>query len=93
MEMLYLTSRKDMETNEIIILFLIIITSSYVVIINVIYYLAPTVKYEDFPKKRFGKNNCTRVAESPNRGRNMNPIVTKLPINKVQNNLNKMLKF
>lgn len=91
MEMLYLTSRKDMETNDIIILFLIIIASSYVIMINVIYYLAPTVIYEDFPKKRFGKNNCTRVAENPNRGRNMNPIVTKLPINEIQNNLNNII--
>jgi len=78
MEMLYLTSKKDMETNEIIILFLIVIASSYFVMINVIYYLAPTNKYEDFPKKRFGKNNCTRIADNPNRGRNMKPIITDL---------------
>ena len=91
MEMLYLTSRKDMETNEIIILFLIIIASSYFVMINVIYYLAPTVKYEDFPKKRFGKNNCTRVAENPNRGKNMNPIVTTLRIGEMQNNVKNII--
>ena len=80
-----------METNEIIILFLIIIASSYFVMINIIYYLAPTVKYEEFPKKRFGKNNCTRVAENPNRGINMNPIVTNLSINQIQNNLENII--
>ena len=80
-----------METNEIIILFLIAIPSGYFVMINVIYYLAPTVKCEEFPKKRFGKNNCTRIAENPNRGRNMNPIVTNLTINKIQNNLKNII--
>ena len=91
MEMLYLTSRKDMKTNEIIILFLIIISFSYFVMINVIYYLAPTVKYEEFPKKRFGKNNCTRVAKKPNRGRNMKPIITNLSINEIQDNLKNII--
>ena len=87
MEMLCLTSGKDMETNEIIALFLIIMPSGYFVMINVIYYLAPTIKYEEFPEKRFGKNNCTRVAENPNRGRNMKPIVTNLTINEIQNKI------
>jgi len=91
MEMLCLTSGKDMETNEIIALFLIMMPSGYFVMINVIYYLAPTIKYEEFPEKRFGKNNCTRVAENPNRGRNMKPIVTNLTINEIQNNLKNII--
>tara|TARA_B100001250_G_scaffold402912_1_gene416667 strand:- start:1450 stop:1917 length:468 start_codon:yes stop_codon:yes gene_type:complete len=65
-----------MEINTILLLSMIFAASSYLVMINVIYYLAPTVKHEIFPKKSFGKNNCTRVAENPNRGRNMEPIIT-----------------
>ena len=59
--------------------------------INVIYYLAPTIPRENFPSKRFGKNTCTRIAENPNRGKNMNPIVTNLTINKIQNNLKNII--
>ena len=91
MEMLCLKSRKDMETNESIIVFLIIIASSYFVMINVIYYLSPTTKYEEFPEKRFGKNNCTRIADNPNRGRNMKPIITNVAIKEIQNKLKNII--
>ena len=62
-----------------IILSLVAITIiGYVIMINLIYYLAPTIPRENFPAKRFGKNNCTRVADNPNRGKDMKPIITNL---------------
>ena len=89
MEMFYLKSKKDMETSAIFLL--IFIALSYFVMINVIYYLAPTVKHNEFPKKRFGKNNCTRIAENPNRGKNMEPIITKLSENEIQGKLKNII--
>ena len=80
-----------MNINTIILLLLAITIIGYVVMINVIYYLAPTIPRENFPSKRFGKNNCTRIAENPNRGKNMNPIVTNLTINEIQNNLKNII--
>ena len=90
MEMFYLTSKKDMEISSIVFI-LIFVAFSYFVMINVIYYLAPTDKRDDFPKKRFGKNNCTRVAEKPNRGRNMEPIITNLSEKEIQGKLRKII--
>ena len=79
------------------ILFLIFIAFSYFIMTNVIYYLAPTIQRENFPEKRFGKNNCTRIAENPNRGRNMKPIITDLSENEIQivlkNIINKMQRI
>jgi len=80
-----------MEINSIIILCLILIAFSYFFMINIIYYLAPTLKYEEFPKKRFGRNNCTRVADKPNRGKNMKPIVTNLTIDDIQKNIKEII--
>ena len=89
MEMFYLKSKKDMETSAIFLL--IFVALSYFVMINVIYYLAPTVKHNEFPKKRFRKNNCTRIAENPNRGKNMEPIITKLSENEIQGKLKNII--
>ena len=80
-----------MQINSIIILSLILIAFSYFFMINLIYYLAPTLKYEEFPKKRFGRNNCTRVADKPNRGKNMKPIVTNLAIDEIQKNIKEII--
>ena len=80
-----------MEINSIIILCLILIAFSYFFMINIIYYLAPTLKYEEFPKERFGRNNCTRVADKPNRGKNMKPIVTNLTIDESQKNIKEII--
>jgi len=73
------------------ILFLIFIVFSYFVMTNVIYYLAPTIQRKNFPEKRFGKNNCTRIADNPNRGRNMKPIITDLSENEIQTKLKKII--
>ncbi|MFL2941096.1 MAG: hypothetical protein BEU01_03150 [Marine Group III euryarchaeote CG-Epi4] len=70
---------------ELIIITLLAITIvGYLVMVNVIYYLSPTVPRDVFPKKRFGKNNCTRIAENPNRGEGLKPLITSSSVEKVQ---------
>lgn len=73
-----------MNISTIILILLAISIIGYVFMINVIYYLAPTIPRENFPSKRFGKNNCTRIADNPNRGKGMEPIVTDLSKKEVQ---------
>ena len=75
-----------MDINLIILILLATATVGYLVMINVIYYLSPTVPRDVFPKKRFGRNNCTRVAENPNRGEGMRPLITSYSIEEVQEN-------
>ena len=60
--------------------------------INVIYYLAPTIPKRNFPSKRFGRNNCTRVADNPNRGKGMLPITTDTSVEKVQDTVRKIVR-
>ena len=73
-----------MNINTIILLILSVSIVGYLVMINVIYFLAPTVPKNNFPSKRFGKNNCTRVADNPNRGEGMSPIITDMSMEKVR---------
>ena len=75
-----------MDINLIILTLLAITIVGYLFMINVIYYLSPTVPRDIFPKKRFGKNNCTRIAENPNRGKGMKPLITSLSVREVQEN-------
>ena len=41
---------------------------AYIGMVNVIYFLSPTKKWTEFPKKCNIKTKCTRVAETNNRG-------------------------
>ena len=86
-----------MNINTIILLLLSVSIVGYLIMINVIYFLAPTVPKNNFPLKRFGRNNCTRVADNPNRGEGMSPIITDMSIEKVQDAtkkiINKQTKF
>ena len=75
-----------MDINLIILILLATAIVGYLIMINVIYYLSPTVPKDAFPKNRFGKNNCTRVAENPNRGEGMKPLITLSSIEEVQEN-------
>ena len=75
-----------MNINLIILTLLAITIVGYLFMINVIYHLSPTVPRDIFPKKRFGKNNCTRIAENPNRGKGMKPLITSLSVREVQEN-------
>ena len=73
-----------MNISSIILILLAIGIIGYVIMINLIYYLAPTIPRDIFPSKRFGKNNCTRIADNPNRGKGMKPIITDLSEKEVQ---------
>ena len=75
-----------MNISIIILTLFFIIIVGYLSMINVIYYLSPTVPKDAFPKKRFGRNNCTRIAENPNRGEGMRPLITSYSIEEVQEN-------
>ena len=75
-----------MNINLIILTLLAITIVGYLFMINAIYYLSPTVPRDIFPKKRFGKNNCTRIAENPNRGEGMKPLITSFSVREVQEN-------
>ena len=74
-----------MNINTIILLLLSVSIVGYLIMINVIYFLAPTVPKNNFPLKRFGRNNCTRVADNPNRGAGMSPIKTDMSVERVEN--------
>ena len=80
-----------MNINLIILALLVITIVGYLVMINVIYYLSPTVPRNVFPKKRFGRNNCTRIAENPNRGKGMKPLITPYSIDEVQENIKNVI--
>ena len=75
-----------MDINLIILALLAIAIVGYLIMVNVIYYLSPTVPRDVFPKRRFGKNNCTRIAENPNRGEGMKPLITSSSIEETQEN-------
>ena len=75
-----------MDINLIILALLAIAIVGYLIMVNVIYYLSPTVPRDVFPKRRFGKNNCTRIAENPNRGEGMKPLITSSSLEETQEN-------
>ena len=75
-----------MDINLIILALLAIAIVGYLIMVNVIYYLSPTVPKDVFPKRRFGKNNCTRIAENPNRGEGMKPLITSSSLEETQEN-------
>ena len=57
---------------------------AYIGMINVIYFLAPTRKWSEFPKKCNIKTKCTRVAESNTRGYGLKPIELEYDIDYIQ---------
>ena len=75
----------------IIALFLMAILA-YVGMINVIYFLAPTKKWTEFPKKCNIKTKCTRVAESNTRGYGLKPIELEYEIDYIQKEIIKIIE-
>lgn len=63
--------------NTIIPIITSITIIGYIVMINVIYLLAPTKKWTRFPKKCNVRSKCTRVADFNNRGYGLKPIELK----------------
>ena len=76
---------------ELILLLVGFAIVGYLIMIKIIYYLAPTVPKNDFPSRRFGVNNCTRVADNPNRGKGMSPIKINMSIENVQDDVRKVI--
>ena len=74
----------------IIALFLLAILA-YVGMINVIYFLAPTRKWSEFPKKCNIKTKCRRVAESNTRGYGLKPIELEYKIDYIQKEIIKII--
>ena len=63
----------------------------YLIMINVIYFLSPNKKWEEFPKKCSYSTKCTRVADENTRGYGLKPIsITENP-NTVQEKIVKIL--
>ena len=75
-----------MNISLIILTLLAITIVGYLVMVNVIYYFSITIPRDVFPKKRFGRNNCTRIAENPNRGEGMKPLITSSSVEEAQEN-------
>ena len=75
----------------IIALFLMVI-AAYIGMINVIYFLSPTKRWTEFPKKCIIKTKCTRVAEINNRGYGLKPIELEYGIDYVQKEVIKIIK-
>ena len=80
-----------MDSIIIIALFLMIIVA-YIGMINVIYFLAPTKKWTEFPKKCNIKTKCTRVAESNTRGYGLKPIELEYDIDYIQKEIIKIIE-
>ena len=59
--------------------------------INVIYFLAPTKRWDEFPKKCNIKTKCTRVAESNTRGYGLKPIKLEYGVDYVQKEIIKII--
>ena len=76
---------------ELILLLVGFAIVGYLIMIKIIYYLAPTVPKNDFPSRRFGVNNCTRVADNPNRGKGMSPIKINMSVENVQDDVRKVI--
>ena len=56
----------------------------YLIMINVIYFLAPTKIIEEFPKKCPLSTKCTRVADKNTRGYGLNTIKLKDNMSEIQ---------
>ena len=63
-----------MEITSVILIITSVILIGYLVMINVIYFLAPTKTWNTFPEKCHIKTKCTRVADNNNRGYGLKPL-------------------
>jgi uncharacterized protein (DUF1499 family) len=79
--------------NIFIVAGLIIIGSiiGYLIMINVIYFLSPNKKWDDFPKKCSKATKCTRVADENTRGYGLKPISINENASLVQEKIVKMI--
>ena len=81
-----------MEIVVIILIIAAVILTGYLVMINVIYLLAPTKTWNTFPEKCSVKTKCTRVADSNNRGYGLKPPNFDKDIKYVENEIIKIIE-
>lgn len=80
----------DLSPEYLILPFIIII--GYLVMINIIYFLAPDKKWNKFPDKCKIHTKCTRVADINNRGYGLKPIQLNDTIENIQKKIVHIIK-
>lgn len=76
----------------ILLIGILILAIGYLFMINVIYFLAPTKKWTEFPEKCSVKTKCTRVADANNRGYGLKPIEFEGKVDMIQQNIVNLIK-
>ena len=77
---------------NIILMALPLLILGYIIMTNIIYFLAPTKKWESFPEKCNVKTKCTRVADYNNRGYGLKVIKSKYDIEILQEKIVDIIK-
>ena len=77
---------------EIIIGLLALVIFSYFLMINIIYFLAPTKILKEFPKKCPNSTKCTRVADTKTRGYGLETIKLKKGVEQTQQKISEIIK-
>tara|TARA_B100001250_G_scaffold378722_1_gene368786 strand:- start:674 stop:1135 length:462 start_codon:yes stop_codon:yes gene_type:complete len=77
---------------NIILMALPLLILGYIIMTNIIYFLAPTKKWESFPEKCNVKTKCTRVADYNNRGYGLKVIKSKYDIEILQEKIVNIIK-
>ena len=77
---------------NIILMALPLLILGYIIMTNIIYFLAPTKKWESFPEKCNVKTKCTRVADYNNRGYGLKVIKSKYNIEILQEKIVDIIK-
>ena len=81
-----------MELIAMILIIATVILTGYLVMINVIYLLAPTKTWNSFPEKCTVKTKCTRVADSNNRAYGLKPLNFDKDIKYVETEITKIIE-
>ena len=81
-----------MEIVAIMLIIAVVVIAGYLVMINVIYLLAPTKTWNTFPEKCNVKTKCTRVADSNNRGYGLKPPNFDKGIKYVEKEITKIIE-
>jgi len=78
--------------NIYLITIAIISIIAYIAMINLIYFLAPTKKMNDFPKRCSLNTKCTRIADTINRGYGLEVIKFKDDVTSIQKKIVNFVK-
>ncbi|MFL2941758.1 MAG: DUF1499 domain-containing protein [Candidatus Poseidoniales archaeon] len=81
-----------MEILPVILIIISVILVGYLVMIYVIYFLAPTKIWNTFPEKCHIKTKCTRIANNNNRGHGLKPPVFDKNIKYIESEITKIIE-